>query len=46
MELKEINNYGQEIINCLKLETSPPVAVKLIPKGEKVPEGIKKLRKP
>ena len=41
MELKEINNYGQERINCLKLETSP-VAVKLIPKGEKVPEGIKK----
>ena len=41
MELKEINNYGQEMIDCLKLTTSP-VAVKLVPKGEKVPEGIKK----
>jgi uncharacterized protein (DUF169 family) len=42
MDLKEINNYGQEIVECLKLKTSP-VAVKLIPKGEKVPEGIKKV---
>jgi uncharacterized protein (DUF169 family) len=42
MELKEINAYGQEMINCLKLKTSP-VAVKLIQKGEKVPEGIKKI---
>jgi len=45
MELKEINNYGQEIIECLKLKTSP-VAVKLVPKGEKVPEGIKKVDEP
>ncbi|MDI9395873.1 MAG: DUF169 domain-containing protein [Euryarchaeota archaeon] len=42
MELKDINNYGNEMIECLKLKTSP-VAVKLILKGEKVPEGIKKV---
>ncbi|KKH49530.1 hypothetical protein EO95_18185 [Methanosarcina sp. 1.H.T.1A.1] len=42
MDLKEINNYGQEMLECLKLKTSP-VAVKLIPKGEKVPEGIEKV---
>ncbi|MHC1755398.1 MAG: DUF169 domain-containing protein [Methanosarcina sp.] len=41
MDLKEINSYGQDMIECLKLTTSP-VAVKLVPKGEKVPEGIKK----
>lgn len=41
MDIKEINSYGQEMIECLKLTTSP-VAVKLVPKGEKVPEGIKK----
>jgi uncharacterized protein (DUF169 family) len=45
MELKEINTYGQEIIDCLKLKTSP-VAVKLVPKGEKIPEGIKKVDEP
>jgi uncharacterized protein (DUF169 family) len=45
MEIKEINTYGQEIIDCLKLKTSP-VAVKLIPKGEKVPDGIKKVDEP
>lgn len=45
MELKDINNYGQQIIECLELKTSP-VAVKLVPKGEKVPEGIKKVDEP
>lgn len=40
MDVKEINKYGQELIDCLKLKTSP-VAVKLVPKGEEVPEGIK-----
>lgn len=42
MDLEKINSYGQEIIDCLKLETSP-VAVKLVPKGGEVPEGIKKV---
>jgi len=41
MDLKEINNIGLEMVECLKLETSP-VAVKLVPKGEEIPEGIKK----
>lgn len=42
MDITEINKYGQEIVDCLKLKTSP-VAVKLIPKGGEVPEGIKKV---
>ena len=42
MDIKEINVYGQKLVDCLKLETSP-VAVKLIPKGGEVPEGIKKV---
>ncbi|PAV10934.1 hypothetical protein ASJ81_02145 [Methanosarcina spelaei] len=42
MDVKEINKYGQELIDCLKLKTSP-VAVKLVPKGGEVPEGIKKV---
>jgi uncharacterized protein (DUF169 family) len=42
MDVKEINNYGQEIIDCLKLATSP-VAVKLIPKGGEVPAGMNKV---
>ena len=42
MDIQQINAYGQEIIDCLKLETSP-VAVKLIPKGGEIPEGIKKV---
>ncbi len=41
MDIKEINNYGQELIARLKLKTSP-VAVKLLPTGEEIPEGIKK----
>ncbi len=32
MDLNELNGYGQDIMKCLKLTTSP-VAVKLIPKG-------------
>ncbi|HII92419.1 MAG TPA: DUF169 domain-containing protein [Methanosarcina sp.] len=42
MDVKEINKYGQELVDCLKLTTSP-VAVKLIPKGGEVPEGMKKV---
>jgi len=42
MDIKEINSYGQKLVECLKLKTSP-VAVKLIPKGEKIPEGIRKV---
>ena len=42
MDVKDINTYGQEIVNCLKLETSP-VAVKLVPKGGEIPEGIQKV---
>ncbi|AYK15507.1 DUF169 domain-containing protein [Methanosarcina flavescens] len=39
MDVKEINKYGQEMVECLKLTTSP-VAVKLIPKGGEIPKGI------
>jgi len=42
MDIKEINSYGQELMECLKLTTSP-VAVKLIHKVEEVPEGIEKV---
>jgi uncharacterized protein (DUF169 family) len=42
MDVNELNGYGQEIIKCLKLTTSP-VAVKLIPKGGDIPKGIKKV---
>jgi uncharacterized protein (DUF169 family) len=41
-QIKEINSYGKEIIDLLKLETSP-VAVSLLPKGAKVPENIQKI---
>ena len=44
MDVKEINRYGQELVECLKLKTSP-VAVKLIPKGGEVPEGNRKSRR-
>ncbi|MGA9189049.1 MAG: DUF169 domain-containing protein, partial [Methanosarcina sp.] len=44
MDVKEINSYGQELVKCLKLKTSP-VAVKLIPTGGEIPEGIKKVDK-
>ena len=39
MDVGEINRYGQEMVECLKLTTSP-VAVKLIPKGGEIPKGI------
>ncbi|RXA15083.1 hypothetical protein EQO05_15065, partial [Methanosarcina sp. MSH10X1] len=42
MDIKEINKYGQEMVECLKLTTSP-VAVKLIPKGGEIPEGINRV---
>jgi len=42
MDVKEINSYGQELIEYLKLTTSP-VAIKLISKGGEIPAGIKKV---
>ena len=42
MDLKEINSYGQEMVECLKLKTSP-VAVKLVSKEGEIPVGIKKV---
>jgi uncharacterized protein (DUF169 family) len=42
MEIKEINGYGQEMVECLKLKTSP-VAIKLVSKGGEIPAGIKKV---
>ncbi|WP_292391833.1 DUF169 domain-containing protein [Methanosarcina sp. UBA5] len=41
MDVKEVNHHGHELIKRLKIRASP-VAVKLIPKGEKIPEGIGK----
>ena len=41
MDVREINRYGQEMVDYLELKTSP-VAVKLITKGEEIPAGIKK----
>ena len=42
MDIKEINSYGHEMVEYLKLKTSP-VAVKLLTKGGKIPAGIKKV---
>ncbi|WP_406659573.1 DUF169 domain-containing protein [Methanolobus sp. ZRKC3] len=42
MEVKEINDCGQELIDRLQLKTSP-VGIKLVPVGEEVPEGIEKV---
>jgi len=41
-QIKEINEYGREIIELLKLDTSP-VAVTLLPKGAEVPGNIRKI---
>jgi uncharacterized protein (DUF169 family) len=41
-QIKEINAYGKEIIELLKLETSP-VAVALLPKGAEIPKNIHKI---
>jgi uncharacterized protein (DUF169 family) len=41
-QIKEINEYGREIIELLKLDTSP-VAVTLLPKGTEVPGNIRKI---
>ncbi|RPJ66899.1 MAG: hypothetical protein EHM20_17385 [Alphaproteobacteria bacterium] len=41
MDVKEINSYGQKMVEYLKLKTSP-VGVKFIPKGGEIPVGIKK----
>jgi len=42
-QVKKINEYGKEIIELLKLETSP-VAVALVPKDAKIPEGIHRVK--
>ncbi|HWQ49554.1 MAG TPA: DUF169 domain-containing protein [Methanosarcina sp.] len=42
MDVKEINSYGQKMVEYLELKTSP-VAVKLISKGGEIPSGIKKV---
>ncbi len=42
MDIKEINNYGQELIARLNLKTSP-VAVRLIPAGGEIPTEVKKV---
>jgi len=42
-KIKEINEYGKEIIELLQLETSP-VAVALVPKGAEIPEGIQRVK--
>lgn len=42
MDVKEINSYGQQMVKCLKLKTSP-VAVKLVSKGGEIPAGIRKV---
>ncbi len=42
-KIKEINEYGREIIELLQLETSP-VAVALVPKGAEIPEGIQRIK--
>lgn len=36
--LKQYNDYGEEIIKCLRLPTSP-IAVKMLEKEEDIPEG-------
>jgi len=43
-QIKEINEYGREIIELLKLETSP-VAVALVPKGAEIPENVQRIEK-
>jgi len=42
-QIKEINEYGKEIIELLQLETSP-VAVALVPKGAEIPKGIQQIK--
>ncbi len=42
VDLKEINSYGQKMIECLKLKTSP-IAVKLVSKGGEIPAEIKRV---
>ncbi|MCQ1535680.1 hypothetical protein FTO70_08305 [Methanosarcina sp. KYL-1] len=41
-QIEEINGYGKEIIELLKLETSP-VAVALVPKDEEIPAGVQRI---
>ncbi len=42
MDIKEINAYGQELVDRLDLKTSP-VGIKLIPERDEIPEGIEKV---
>lgn len=44
MDLKTIHEYSIEIINMLDLKTSP-VAVKIVPVGNEIPEGIEQVDK-
>ncbi|MGB9940669.1 DUF169 domain-containing protein [Methanosarcina sp.] len=43
-QIKEINEYGREMIELLKLETYP-VAVALVPKDAEVPEKVQRIDK-
>lgn len=43
-QIKEINEYGKEMIELLKLETSP-VAVALVPKDAEVPKEVQRIDK-
>lgn len=41
-QIKEMNEYGKEIIELLNLETSP-VAVTLVPEGAEIPDRIQRI---
>ncbi|MDK2891971.1 DUF169 domain-containing protein [Methanohalophilus sp.] len=43
MEIEEVNEFGEELIRILNLETSP-VAVSLIPDTHEIPEEIERLK--
>ncbi|MGM0771414.1 MAG: DUF169 domain-containing protein, partial [Halobacteriota archaeon] len=42
MDIKEINEFGKQLTEKLKLNTEP-VAVSLIPAGHDIPEGLEKI---
>lgn len=45
MDIEEVNKLGNELVDLLKLETSP-VAVALVPKNHEVPEGFERIETP
>ena len=45
MEIEEVNKLGNELVDLLKLETSP-VAVALVQKDSEVPEGFNRIENP